>query len=186
MQTHNQYMNIIAIVIAAACLSLAAACTKEYPIEYPIDGLRIISSDSREPCENEKPLKPSQEFIRLADEQDPIEMSYPTEAYLRTLPGFDEVQDAWQKRIGSEFRRVEGVLETYRERLERYPHYDWSYPVPLFHRGETPLTDAIIVEVYLDHLVDPRTVPPEDRIPRCIAGVPVHIVVGAKFATPES
>ena len=29
MQTHNRYMNIIAIVIAAACLSLAAACRGE-------------------------------------------------------------------------------------------------------------------------------------------------------------
>ncbi len=182
MQTHNRYMHIIAIVIAAACLCLATACTKEYPINYPSDGLSIISP---EPCENEKPLKPSREFVQLANQQDPIQTSYPTDAYLTALPGYDEAMDAWDERLGPERERIEEVLETYRDRLERYPYYRGSFPnLQFFWDGI--LTDRFVVEVHVDHLVDPRTVPPEDRIPGCIAGVPVHIIVHQRLAYLES
>ena len=167
MKTINWQTKALTLFMAAAAFWLATACAKEYPIEYPRDGLRVISS---EPCEIDEPLTPSREFIRLADEQDPIKNSYPTDAHLRTLPGYDEAMGAWDERIGPERKRIDEVLETYRECLQRYPYYRGSF-VDLRFTWNGILTDRIVVEVHLHHLVDPRTVPPQDRIPGCIAGV---------------
>ena len=99
MKTTNWQTKALTLFIAAVALCLATACANEYPIEYPNDGLRITSSDSWDPCENEKPLKPSREFVELANQQDPIQSSYPTDDYLRTLPGYDEAMDAWGERL---------------------------------------------------------------------------------------
>ena len=185
MKTINWQTKALTLFIAAAALLLATACGKEYAITYPSDGLRIISSDRWEPCENEKPLKPSREFVQLANQQDPIQTSYPTDAFLRTLPGYEEAMDAWGERLIPERERVYEALLVHINRLERYPHFRSSTVAWQFTWGDI-VTDKLIVEIHLHHLVDPRTVPPEDRIPGCIAGVPVHIVVGKKFATPES
>ena len=182
MKTRNWQTKALTLFIAALALWLATACTKEYPITYPSDGLRITLSES---CENEKPFKPSREFVQLANQQDPIQTSYPTDAFLITLPGYEEAMDAWDERIGPEKKRIDEVLDTYRDRLEMYPYYRGSFPnLQFFWDGI--LTDRFVVEVHLDHLVNPRTVPPEDRIPGCIAGVPVHIVVGQWLAYLES
>ena len=187
--TTNWYIQLLTLTVAAACLWLATACGKDYSIEYPSNGLRIISSER---CENDALLVPSREFVQLANEQAPIKTSYPTDEYLRTLPGYDEASDAQTERIGRELKRVEEVLDTYRERLERYPYYYGAHAASHYawpdghYSWDGPQTDGVFVQVYLDHLVDPRTVPPEDRIPGCIAGVPVHIVVGGIFAYPES
>ena len=189
MKTTNWQTKALTLFITATALWLTTACTKEYPVAYPEGGLRIISS---EPCENDALLAPAREFIQLANEQATIKTSYPTDEYLRTLPGYDEARDAWNGRIGREFDRVEEVLDTYRERLERYPYYSGAirgtfYAWPEGHSSwDGPETDGVFVEVHLHHLVDPRIVPPADRIPGCIAGVPVHIVVGAMFGTLES
>ena len=189
MKHHNSQTKALTLCIAALALFLATACTKEYPIEYPPEGFRIISSDS---CENDAPLRPSREFVQLANEQTPIKTSYPTDEYLRNLPGYDEARDAWDERIGREIERVEEVLDTYKERLERYPYYYYAYAASHYawpegyYFWDGPYTDGVFVEIHLRHLVDPRTVPPEDRMPSCIAGVPVHILVGAEFGTPES
>ena len=182
MKTINWQTKALTLFIAAAALWLATACTKEYPITYPSDGLRIISA---EPCEIDVPLVPSPEFIRLREREDPDNEKFPTWDSFRSLPGYYEAQDERSKRIKSEVQRIDDVLETYRDRLRRYPYFGGSL-VGLHFTWDGALTDRFIVEVYLDHLVDPRTVPPEDRIPGCIAGVPVHIVVGRTFNYPES
>ncbi len=175
MKTHNWQTKALTLFIAAAiALWLITACVKEYPIEYPFEGLRITSSDS---CDNEESLKPSREFIQLAEQQDPLQMSYPTDAHLRSLPGYDEARDSRWKRIGPELERINSVLDMHRKQLERNPYYGGSFPVSQYLWDNIP-TDRWIIEVHLDHLVDPRTVPPEDRIPGCIAGIPVHIIVG--------
>ena len=185
MKTTNWQTKALTLFIAVVALCLATACTTYYPIEYPSEGLRITSSEHWETCENEKPLKPSREFVELANQQDPIQTGYPTNDHLRTLPGYDEAVDAWGERVAPEIERIEEVLETYKDRLERYPYYRGSF-LDLRFFWDGTLTDRFVVEVHLDHAVDPRTVPPEDRIPGCIAGVPVIIVVGEEYATLES
>ncbi len=182
MQTHNQYMNIIAIVIAAACLSLATACTKEYPGAYPQDGLQIISS---EPCEDDAPLVPSVEFVQLAEREAPPGVKYPTGDQLKELPGYKEAFDARFKRLDPRIERVEQALDEYRDRLRENPYYLFS-ELYLESGLSDVATDSLIVRMYFDHWDDPRKVPSEDRIPGCIGGVPVHIFVGIIFAYLES
>ena len=182
MKTQNWQTKALTLFIAAVALSLATACTTYYPIEYPMQGLLIISS---EPCEIDVPPVPSPEFIRLAELEDPSNQRFPTWDFLRSLPGYKESREARSKRIKSEVQRIEDVLRTYQDQLKKHPHYRGSL-VGLNETWNRGLTDSFVVEVYLHHLVDPRTVPAEDRIPGCIAGVPVHIVVGQMLAYLES
>ncbi len=186
MQTHNRYMNIIAIVITAACLWLAIACTKEYPIDYPHYGIRVISSEL---CEIDMPLVPSLEYVELweASVQPQGTISYEV---LKNLSGYSRAQQARGIRLNPEELRIARVLQVSEEQFKKHPFYLFAEVGEIDTLGDLLTnnsngipTDKLVAIIYLDHLVDLRTVPPEDRIPACIADVPVHIVVGRTFAT---
>ena len=169
----NSQTKAIALFIAAVALCVATACTKEYPGAYPKGGLQIISS---EPCEDTAPLVPSVEFAQLAERETPPGVKYPTGDQLEELPGYDAAFDARFERLGPRIERVEKALDEYQDRLRKNEDYRYS---ELYIEGglSDVATDRIIVRIYLARWVDPRTIPPEDRIPGCIGGVPVHINV---------
>ena len=182
MKIHNWQTKALTLFIAAAALWLATACTKEYPLAYPEGGLRIISS---EPCEDSAPLVPSIEFVELAEEEAPASMRFPTGEQLEELPGYDDALDARFNRIEARKERVKQALDEYQDRLHKNPYYVVSdvYTESVL---DDVATDRLIVEIHLEHLVDRRTVPPEDRIPGCIGGVPVYILVDPTYGHLES
>ncbi len=173
MKTTNWQTKALTLFIAAAALWLSTACTKEYPLAYPDGGLRIISS---EPCEDSAPLVPSMEFVELAERETPPTMKYPTGDQLKELPGYADALDARRKRLDPRIERVRKALDEYQDKLRENENY--RYSELYIEDGLSDVgTDSLTVRIYLDRWVDPRTVPPEDRIPGCIGGVPVHIIV---------
>ena len=177
--TTNWQLKALTLLAAAVAICLTTACTTYYPAYYPEDGIRIVSS---EPCAIEVPLIPSQEFVELARKQ---EMG--TDSGLEYVPTFWEVlamENARNKRLAPEFKRINDGLQPYYDQFYRLPFYELA-TVEALNTWDGAPTDKLVVVVYLDHLVDLRTVPPEDRIPNCIARVPVHIIVGKVIPTVE-
>ncbi len=74
-------------------------------------------------------------------------------------------------------RRTE-VRDKYLPLLERYPNYSGS-GVGLLRDENGELTEVRGIKVYVYEEVDPDTLPPEDRIPDCLEGIPVQIRVDA-------
>ena len=155
MKTTNWQTKALALFIAATALWLATACTKEYPSAYPQDGLQIISSEH---CEDSVPLVPSVEYVELAEREAPAGVKYPTGDQLKELPGYKEAFDVRFKRLDPRIERVEQALEEYRDRLRQNPYYLFS-EVYLESGLSDVATDSLIVRMYFDHWVDPRTVP---------------------------
>ncbi len=176
MKTTNWQTKALALFIAAVALWLTTACGSEdlARYHYPRDGLRIVAWES---CEIDVPLVPSQEFVRLADRRlkSGDEISYEA---LRKLPEYALTLNAQNTRLSPEFERIRDVLHTYRVQLEKYPHFSYADVEALNTWNGIP-TDRIAVVVYLARFVDLREIRLEDQIPGCIAGVPVHIVVGS-------
>ena len=175
MKTTNWQTKALTLFIATVALCLTTACGDRYLTEYPYPGygLRIVSSEL---CEIDVSPVPSQELVKLADRRLPPGEAITYEALVKlsayTLSGY-----ARDTRLAPEFKRIRDVLQTYLARLEKHPYYSFTDVEALRTWDGTP-TDRIVIVVYLAHLVDMRTIRPEDRIPGCIAGVPVHIVVG--------
>ena len=176
MKTTNWQTKALTLFIAAAALSLATACTTHYPIIYPVDGIRIISS---EPCEIDVPLVPSQEYVELEEQLKQLGDDVDYMALREIREGAYEARYA---RLELEYKRILDVLRTYKDLFMKYPYFDLA-AVEGMRTWDGQLTDKLVVVVYVAHLVDPRTVSPEDRIPDCIAGVPVHHLVQT-MATP--
>ena len=182
MKTTNWQTKALTLFIAAVALCLATACTTYYPIDYPYYGIRVISS---EPCEIDVPLVPSQEFVELVEREGTYTEGFPSWDLVRSLPGYWDAVAMRRERLAPEELRIGTILETYEGQLQKYPHY-WGTYIKSLSAWNGVLTDGMVVVVNLDHIVDPRTVPPEDRIPDCIAGVPVHIVIGQSFGNPKN
>ena len=178
MKTTNWQTKALTLFIATVALWLTAACGNGDLIDHPFppNGLRIVAED---PCEIDVPPVPSQEFVRLAKRRLQPGEEITFEA-LRKIPEYIHASYARDTRLKPEFNRILDVLEPYRVpggRFWDYPHYSGA-GVEALRTWDGLGTDKIVVVVKLAHLVDPRTVPPEDRIPICLAGVPVHIIVG--------
>ncbi len=189
MKTTNWQAKVLTLFIAAAALWLATACTNAdptyYPINYPEGGLRIVSS---EPCEIEVPLIPSQEFadlpesIRQRIQDDPDVAYYSMVSIIRTR------REARDTRLAPEYKRIWNAYYAYQDKLRGYPYHSVVQLGSLRTWDGVP-TDRTVVEIHLEHMVDLRTIPMEGRIPNCIGGVPVHIVVGNhaanSYASPD-
>ena len=176
MKTINWQTKALTLFIAAAALWLATACTTYYPIIYPVDGIRIIPLEF---CEIDVPLVPSQEYVELEEKLNQLgdEADYMALQEIR-----EGAYKAWYARLEPEFKRIVDVLRTFKDLFMKYPYFEEAMVEGMRTWDGTP-TDKLVVVVYITHLVDPRTVPPEDRIPGCIAGVPVHYLV-LPVATP--
>ena len=181
MKTTNWQTKALTLFIAVLALWLATACDSGYltPYPYHYDGIRIMSS---EPCDIDVPLGPSMEFIQQAETWDQRIRNERRTDDLRKLPQYVAAEETRRERLAPELKRIWQALQTYPKRLREYPYYHTSLVEELNAWNGLP-TDKIVVVVYLDQFVDPRTVPAENQLPSCIAGVPVHIVVGKIFAT---
>ena len=71
---------------------------------------------------------------------------------------------------------VSYVLEKYRPLLRRFPHM-WANGMGLLRDEDGERTDEVGIWVYVEEPVDQSTLPSEDRIPDCLEGVPMQIVV---------
>ena len=190
MKIQNWQTKTFTLFIAAAiALWLATACTTYYPIDYPHYGIGIASSES---CEVDLPLVPSHEYIELAERslQPGDEVSFEA---LERLPQFKRVQTLRRARLDSEWLRIARALQANEAQFKQYPHYLFfdvaaldTFGGLVTNNSKGVPTDKSVAVIYLEHMVDVRTVPPAERIPDCIAGIPVHIVVGRTFGTPES
>ena len=176
MKTTNWQTKALTLFIAAVAFCLTAACgsadTTYYP--YPEGGLRIVSSDT---CEIEVPLAPSQEFADLPERMRQRMENDPNFAYTSMNLDIKTRRESRYTRLGPEFRRIWNGFYAYEDKLRRYPYYSLVFVEELSTWDGVP-TDRTVVEIHLEHMVDLRTIPSEYWIPSCIAGVPVHIVVG--------
>ncbi len=189
MQTHNRYMHIIAIVIAAACLSLATACGGD-DTEYAHGDIITPSA----PCGPDIPLTPSIEYTTLEGAKVPPE--YEDFLYAAKNPymiGIKDPEDrevfmhnvrviARAERLQPEIERIHGILDKYRDRIRRQYVSDkgghvHGYAVTGIENETGELTDKLVIEVDVIEYVDQSTLPPEDRIPECMEGVEVHFRV---------
>ena len=71
---------------------------------------------------------------------------------------------------------VSYVLEKYRPLFRRFPHA-WMNGSGLLLDEGGEFTREVGIRIYVEELVDQSTLPLEDRIPDCLEGVPVQIVV---------
>ena len=152
MKTTNWQTKALMLFIAAVALSLATACTTYYPIDYPYNGIRVISS---EPCEIDVPLLPSQEFVELVEREGTFDEGFPGWGLVISLPGYWDAVEMWTERLASEQLRIGTILETYEGQFQKYPHY-WGTYIGTLRNWNGALTDRMVVKVYLDHVVDPR------------------------------
>ena len=131
---------------------------------------------SLEPCEIDVPLIPSIEYIKLAEKwaEPGDDISYEA---LSKFSQFHSSTRAREKRLAPEFKGIPDALEPQLFLEGVFPYLIRSDVEALNTPDGTP-TDKLVVVVHLEHLVDLRTVWPKALIPGCIAGVPVHIIVG--------
>lgn len=77
---------------------------------------------------------------------------------------------------GAHFKRTLHTLKKNRAFFHQYP-FEYSAGYFLVRRGDEFSSDIWGIEVLVTEKVDPRTVPPEDRIPDCLEDIPVIITI---------
>ena len=186
MNTRNWQIKILTFCMAAFALCLTVACGDEYT------GPERITPSA--PCGDDVPLTPSVEYITLEGAKVP--RGYEKSLEAAKNPGLIGIEDAEGRerfinsmraiaraeRLRPERHRVQKILDKYRDRILRNLElrgYGYS-----FHFGvdaidhETGLpTDKMIIRIQVNEYVEQSTLPPEDRIPECMEGVPVHYIV---------
>ncbi len=76
--------------------------------------------------------------------------------------------------------RMTEVWDKYRPLFERYPTYQGGGVSDIRdENGERTEVRGLVISVYEE--VDPSTLPPEDRIPDCLEGIPVQFLVEGPF-----
>ncbi len=75
---------------------------------------------------------------------------------------------------GGHFKRALHTLKKNRPFFSRYP-FQSSAGWFLVRHGDEPSSNIWGIEVLVSEKVDPRTVPPEDRIPSCLEDIPLII-----------
>lgn len=164
MQPHNRYMNIIAIAIAAACLSLATACGEDGP-EFAHGDIITPSA----PCGPEVPLEPAVEFMPFKGVDD--------EAI--DTQEWNQAVDKRAARMRPQYERARQILDRYEEVIKKKSvieegGYIHGWAVGFQDTEEGLISDKIIIKIWARKYVDQSIYPPEDRIPECMDGIPVH------------
>ena len=167
MNTPNWQIKMLTLCMAAFALWPTAACGDAGPE-------RITPSA---PCGDAdyETLTPSLEFREFVGIGTWNDGSISTRVWNRA------VSARWE-RLRPERHRVQKILDKYTDRILRnldLRGYGYS-----FHFGvdaidhETGLpTDKLIIRIQVNEYVEQSTLPPEDRIPECMEGVPVHYIV---------
>ncbi len=148
MQTHNRYMNIIAIVIAAACLSLATACGEAAaPTQEATENPTAETHDQQGGCTTETPELTSR-------------LNTTEEEYLE----HQQVQHLAYR-----------VMYQNEELFWRQPNvYDVNTGFLMDSNGGW--TKKWGITVWVSEKVEQMTLSAEDRIPDYIDDVPIRIV----------
>ena len=180
MKTHTWQTKALTLFIAAlAVLWLATACTED-------SGIRIITPAA--PCGPDIPLTPSIEYITLEGARVPEGW----ERYLEAAknPLLISVEDpvdrerfilsmrmtARAERLRPETDRIRAILDKYDNLISKHDFFTGGYAgsgwVRAISTEEGLLTDKQVIVIRVN--IHPRKLPPEERIPECLDGIPVH------------
>ena len=76
------------------------------------------------------------------------------------------------ERLRPERERIEAIVDKYEDLFRRQPGLNGYGVVSVSDENGQP-TDKMVIEILVTKKVDQSTLPPEDRIPDCLEGVPV-------------
>ena len=162
MHAHNRYMNLIAIVIAAACLSLTTACGN---VAAPTHEVTAVPTQKATGTPNPATPAPQVGCTHETPELRSV-LNTTEDEYWTGRPG------AWRSRA---------VRDKYEDLFWRQPNvYDVS--ISQLGDGKGGWTDTWGITVWVTEKVDQNTLPLEDRIPATLKGsdwegdVPIQIV----------
>ena len=71
--------------------------------------------------------------------------------------------------------RINAVREKYKALIERQPTR-WGTGTGLLRDAEGRLTEGLGITIHVEKKVDQSTLPPKDRMPDCLDGIPVQII----------
>ena len=79
--------------------------------------------------------------------------------------------------------RREEIYQKYESRLRSYPNVQFPVgPRSFWDENMQPIGKGVAgITMMVYPWVDPDTLPPEDRIPDCLEGIPIQILEGSKF-----
>ena len=78
--------------------------------------------------------------------------------------------------VVTERYRIRKILDKYEDMIFRHSTvHGWSIGELRYKNGER--IDQIFIEIEVENYFDLSTLPPEDQIPECLEGVPVHFVI---------
>ena len=157
MRARESSFGLLALLIGAvAILWLAAAC-------------------GGEACEKVSSLQErsmiSKEFARFLAEIEDKPMSERERNLLWIEASFEK-----EERLRPERDRIEAIIDRHELLIRRQPNIS-GYGVQTIVDENGYPTDAMFIHIGVTEKVDQSTLPPEDRIPDCLEGVPVQFVV---------
>ena len=169
MKQLNWQTKALALFIALTALWLATACTED-----PVP--KVITPSV--PCgDDDGPLVPSMEFQHFSGRDDVYDGRISTQEW-------NQAVSARAERMRSEEDRTQATLDRNLDliRRHRFHHPDgngWVRGWGVRHiRTETGLlTDRLAILILVAEYVDQSRFPPEERIPECMEGFPVHFEI---------
>ncbi len=159
MQTHNRYMNIIAIVIAAACLSLATACSADATPTHEVTAV------------------PTQKATDTPTAEFPDQLGICTTESPELTSRLNTMEEEYLEHLDNQSRAA-GVLYEHRALFWRQPNvHDVSESFLRDENGEW--TNQWGITVWVTEKVDQNTLPAEGRIPDLLDDVRIQITQAA-------
>ena len=162
MNTGNWQIKMLTLCMTAFTLCLTAACGDAGP--------EIITPSA--PCGDDdyETLTPSLELREFGS----IEHLY--DGSMSETVWNDAAVARWE-RLAPERERVENILAKYTDRIWKLPGV-YSSRVSALRTENGLATDKYVINISVHEHIDWSTVLPEDRIPDCLEGVPVHFEKG--------
>ena len=167
MNTRNWQIKMLTLCMAAFALFLTAACGDEYT------GPQRITPSA--PCGDAdyETLLPSREFRSFAVSKFTNEE---TRRRVQNQAAEDRAERLLLERI-----RVRAILRQYVDRIRkqyvRHGGYVHGFGLGALSDENGIPTDRMVIEIWVTKYVDQITFLPEDRIPECMEGVPVHFQI---------
>ena len=92
-----------------------------------------------------------------------------------------QAAEARAERLLLERIRVRAILRQYVDRIQRqsvrHGGYVHGFGLTALSDENGIPTDRMVIEILVTKYVDQNTFPPEDRIPECMEGIPVHFQI---------
>ena len=170
MKTTNWQTKALTLFIAAVALWFATACEGNPTVP------KVITPSA--PCgDNYGPLVPSRELQHLSGRDDWVEGRISSQDWNQAVMARNE-------RLRPEEDRVRAILDKNLDliRRHRFHHPDgngWvrGWGVKPIQTETELMTDKHAIFLYVSEYVDQSRFPPDERIPECMDGIPVHFEI---------